>query len=39
MLMKLIENGVIKSLDDPISKYDPVFKVKNPFNKERLSFR
>lgn len=39
MLMKLIEKGIIKSTDDQISKYDPEFKVKNPFGNEHISFR
>ena len=39
MLMKMIELGLIKSIDDPVSKYEPRFKVKNPFNKEQITFR
>ena len=39
MLLKLVENGTIKSVDDPIDKYDPDFKVQNPFSSERISFR
>ena len=39
MLMKMIENGLIKSIDDPVSKYEPRFQVTNPFNKEQITFR
>jgi len=39
MLLKLIENGTINSIDDPINKYDPQFNVINPFNSEHITFR
>ena len=39
MLLKLVENGTINSIDDPISKYDPQFNVTNPFNSEHITFR
>ncbi|XP_065052596.1 uncharacterized protein LOC135681887 isoform X1 [Rhopilema esculentum] len=39
MLLKLLEKGVIKNIDDPVRMYDPQFNVINPFNKEQITFR
>ena len=33
MLYQLYTSGKIQSLDDPLSKYAPSFKINNPFSK------
>ena len=39
LIYKLYESGVIDSVDDPLSKYAPDFKVKNPFTNENITLR
>ena len=39
MLHMLIADGTIKSIDDDVTKYEPLFDYKNPFNNKRITFR
>ncbi|XP_066930218.1 beta-lactamase-like protein 1 isoform X2 [Clytia hemisphaerica] len=39
MLHMLIADGTIKSIDDDVTKYEPLFDYKNPFNRKRITFR
>ncbi len=39
MLHKLVEDGLIKSIDDTVRSYNTEFNVKNPYNKEHITFR
>ncbi|KAJ7326083.1 Putative beta-lactamase-like 1 [Desmophyllum pertusum] len=39
LIYKLYESGVIDSVDDPLSKYAPDVKVKNPFTNENITLR
>lgn len=39
MVYKFYEDGLIKSLDDPLSKYAPEFCIQNPYTKENVTVR
>lgn len=39
MLYKMFEQGLIDSIDDPLSKYAPNFHINNPFNGENITLR
>jgi len=39
LIYKLYENGVIRSVDDPLSKYIPEFNIRNPFTNENITLR
>lgn len=39
MLYKFYEDGLIDSLDDPLSKYAPDFYIKNPFTMKNITMR
>ncbi|XP_047136016.1 beta-lactamase-like protein 3 isoform X2 [Hydra vulgaris] len=39
MLHKLVELDIIKSIDDPVQKYMPIFFIKNKFNSKNITFR
>lgn len=39
MVYKFYEEGLIDSLDDPLSKYAPEFYIQNPFNGENVTIR
>ncbi|KAK3753304.1 hypothetical protein QZH41_015247, partial [Actinostola sp. cb2023] len=36
---KLLDENMITSLDEPVTKYDPDFKIKNPFNNHNITLR
>ena len=38
-MFKLLETGRIDCLDDPLEQYEPRFKVKNPFNQQKITIR
>ena len=39
MVYKFYEDGLIESLDDPLSKYAPEFCIQNPYTKENVTIR
>ncbi len=39
MLHRLVKEGKIKSMDDPIKAYNDRFSIRNPFNSEDITFR
>lgn len=39
MVYKFYEDGLIKSLDDPLSKYAPDFFIQNPYTNENVTIR
>ncbi|XP_048582877.1 putative beta-lactamase-like 1, partial [Nematostella vectensis] len=39
MLYKMYQDGLIDSLDDPLSKYAPDFHMNNPFTEENITLR
>ena len=39
LIYKLYDSGVIDSVDDPLSKYEPDFDIKNPFTNENITLR
>ena len=39
LIYKLYENGVIRSIDDPLSEYIPEFTIRNPFTSENITLR
>ena len=39
MVYKFYEDGLIESLDDPLSKYAPEFCIQNPYTKENITIR
>ena len=39
MVYKFYEDGLIESLDDPLSKYAPEFFIQNPYTKENVTIR
>ena len=39
MVYKFYEDGLIESLDDPLSKYAPDFLIQNPYTKENVTIR
>ena len=39
LLYKLYEDGMIGSIDDPLSKYIPDFSIKNPFTTDNITLR
>lgn len=39
LLFKLYEQGVISSVDDPLSKYVPEFSIRNPFSRDNVTLR
>ena len=39
LVFKLYEDGLISSLDDPLSKYAPDFHIDNPFTQQNITLR
>lgn len=39
LLYKLYEDGVIRSIDDPLSDYIPEFSIRNPFTRDNITLR
>ena len=39
LIYKLYEDGVIGSIDDPLSKYVPEFSIQNPFTRDNITLR
>ena len=39
MMYKFYEQGIISSIDDPLSKYAPNFAVRNPYTNENITLR
>ncbi|KAL9972637.1 hypothetical protein ACROYT_G018984 [Oculina patagonica] len=38
-VFQLLETGRIDCLDDPLEQYEPRFRVKNPFNQQKITIR
>lgn len=38
-VFKLLETGSIDCLDDPLEQYEPRFRVRNPFNQQKITIR
>ncbi|KAL9960126.1 hypothetical protein ACROYT_G033535, partial [Oculina patagonica] len=39
LVYKLYEDGMIGSIDDPLSKYVPEFSIRNPFSRDNITLR
>lgn len=39
IVYKLLDEGKIATLDEQVNKFDPDFKIKNPFNNHQITLR
>ena len=39
MLRAFVEKNIIQDIDEEVEKYEPRFKIDNPFNEEKITFR